>query len=142
MKPNEKIRVVIIEDYHMTRSLLRIILRGEEFDVIGEAIDGERGVAMCKDLQPDIVLLDVVMPNMNGLEALAAIRVDSPDTMVIMVSRLGDEEIVNQAMQAGANGYIVKPFNTASVIDTMNEAREQFILRAPAKRNKAENKEN
>lgn len=136
MKPNEKIRVVIIEDYHMTRSLLRIILRGEEFDVVGEAVDGESGVAMCKKLMPDIILLDVVMPNLNGLEALAEIHLNNPEAMVIMVSRLGDEEIVSQAMQAGANGYIVKPFNTASVIETMNEAREQFILRAPARRGK------
>ncbi|MBX9870031.1 MAG: response regulator [Burkholderiaceae bacterium] len=136
MKPNQKIRVVIIEDYHMTRSLLRIILRGEEFDVVGEAIDGQSGVAMCKKLKPDIVLLDIIMPNLNGLEALAEIRADNPEVLVIMVSRLGDEEVVNQAMQAGANGYIVKPFNTASVIETMNEAREQFILRAPAKRDK------
>jgi DNA-binding NarL/FixJ family response regulator len=134
MKPNQKIRVVIIEDYHMTRSLLRIILRGEEFDVVGEAIDGESGVAMCEKLKPDIILLDVIMPNLNGLEALAKIHVNNPDAMVIMVSRLGDEKIVSQAMQAGANGYIVKPFNTASVIETMNEARGQFILRIPAKR--------
>lgn len=136
MKPSKKIRVVIIEDYHMTRSLLRIILRGEEFDVVGEAVDGTSGVAMCKKTNPDIVLLDVVMPNLNGLEALTEIRINNPDAMVIMVSRLGDEEIVHQAMEAGASGYIVKPFNTASVIDTMNEAREQFILRAPAKRDK------
>jgi len=70
MSAENKIRVVIVDDYDMTRTLLRIILRGERFDIVGEATDGQTGVELCLRLKPDIVLLDVIMPVMNGLEAL------------------------------------------------------------------------
>jgi two-component system chemotaxis response regulator CheY len=127
-----KIRVVIIDDYDMTRSLLKIILRGEKFDIVGEASDGQAGVAMCLALKPDMVLLDVVMPIMNGIEALEKIHQALPKTLVMMVTGNDDHSVVNEAISKGASGYVVKPFNTASVIETMNQARERFILCHPA----------
>ncbi|MFZ6749165.1 response regulator [Undibacterium sp. Ren11W] len=127
-----KIRVVIIDDYDMTRSLLKIILRGEKFDIVGEASDGQSGVEMCLALKPDMVLLDVVMPIMNGIEALEKIRQNLPETLVMMVTGNDDHSVVNEAISKGASGYIVKPFNTASVIETMNQVRERFILCHPA----------
>jgi two-component system chemotaxis response regulator CheY len=127
-----KIRVVIVDDYDMTRSLLKIILRGEKFDIVGEATDGQAGVAMCLALKPDMVLLDVVMPVMNGIEALEKIHQALPKTLVMMVTGNDDHSVVNEAISKGASGYIVKPFNTASVIETMNQARERFILCHPA----------
>ncbi|QJQ06844.1 response regulator transcription factor [Undibacterium piscinae] len=132
MKTENKIRVVIVDDYDMTRTLLKIILRGEQFDVIGEATDGQSGVEMCLKLKPDIILLDVIMPIMNGIDALEKIRAHLPQTLVMMVTGNDDESVVNEAIKKGASGYIVKPFNTASVIETMNQAREKFILRNPA----------
>jgi YesN/AraC family two-component response regulator len=129
MEESRGLKVVIVDDYDMTRTLLRIILRGERFNIVGEAIDGEQGIEMCKKFQPDIVLLDVVMPKMNGIEALKKIRALEHQPMVLMVTSAEEESIVTEAMQLGASGYIVKPFNTASVIDTMNEAREKFVVR-------------
>jgi two-component system chemotaxis response regulator CheY len=87
---------------------------------------------MCLKLKPDIILLDVIMPIMNGIDALEKIRAHLPQTLVMMVTGNDDESVVNEAIKKGASGYIVKPFNTASVIETMNQAREKFILRNPA----------
>ncbi|CAN5893111.1 response regulator [soil metagenome] len=133
MTMQKKIRVVIVEDFEMTRSLLKIILGGEKFDVVGEAVDGRSGVDVCLKLKPDIVLLDLVMPIMNGIDALKEIRVHLPDALVMMVTGNDDESVICDAMANGASGYIVKPFNTASVIETMKDARDTFILRAAAK---------
>lgn len=132
MTEGNKIRVVIIDDYDMTRTLLGIILRGGLFEVVGEANDGKAGVDVCLKLKPDLVLLDVVMPVMNGIEALEAIHAKLPETLVLMVTANDDDDIVKQAMAKGAAGYIVKPFNTASVLETLNQARESFIIRNPA----------
>ena len=132
MTIGEKIRVVIIDDYNMTRTLLGIILRGGQFEVVGEASDGRSGVEMCQRLKPDLVLLDVIMPIMNGIEALEMIHAQLPEIIVLMVTANDNDEIVKQAMEKGAAGYIVKPFNTASVLDTLNQAKESFILRTAA----------
>nr|WP_315486489.1 response regulator [uncultured Undibacterium sp.] len=132
MTEQSTLKVLIVDDYDMTRTLLKIILRGQQFEVIGEAEDGEEGVAMSEALRPDLVLLDVMMPKLNGIEALAKIKQSSHQPMVLMVSGAEDEKIVTQALNLGASGYIVKPFNTASVIETLNQARESFIVRNAA----------
>ena len=133
MNNNTKTTVVIIDDYDMTRSLLKIILRGEQFDIIGEAADGQAGIDLCLKLKPDIVLLDVIMPIMNGIETLEHLRAKLPKTVVVMVTANDEQEIVDQAIEKGAAGYIVKPFNTASVIETMNHVKPKFVIRPPAK---------
>ena len=74
MSEKRVLRVLIVDDYDMTRTLLRIILRGQNFDVIGDATDGVMAIEMCQKLKPDIVLLDVVMPKMNGLDVLAKLK--------------------------------------------------------------------
>ena len=128
----DPLRVLIVDDYDMTRTLLRIILRGQNFDVVGDATDGAMAVEMCQRLKPDIMLLDVVMPKLNGLDVLAKLKELNAMPLVLMVTSAEEEKIVAQAMQLGASGYILKPFNTASVIETVNEARERFILRSAA----------
>ena len=132
MGEKRALRVLIVDDYDMTRTLLRIILRGQNFEVVGDATDGQMAVEMCQRLKPDIMLLDVVMPKMNGLEVLAKLQSMNALPLVLMVTSAEEERVVSQAMQSGASGYILKPFNTASVIETLNEARERFILRSAA----------
>jgi two-component system, chemotaxis family, chemotaxis protein CheY len=133
MSDQKKLRVVIIDDYDMTRSLLRIILRGQAFDVVGEASDGKAGLELCAKVNPDIVFLDVVMPGMNGLDMLKELRIFAGQPMVIMVTGSDDESVVKRAMSEGASGFIVKPFNTESVTVTVNQARDAFVLREAAK---------
>ncbi len=132
MTDKQVLRVLIVDDYDMTRTLLRIILRGQNFEVVGDATDGAMAVEMCQRLKPDIMLLDVVMPKLNGLEVLAKLKSLNALPLVLMVTSAEEEKVVAQAMQLGASGYILKPFNTASVIETLNEARERFIVRSAA----------
>ena len=123
MTSDNKLRVVIIDDYDMSRTLLGIILRGGQFEVVGEAGDGKAGVEVCLRLKPDLVLLDVVMPIMDGIEALEEINKHLPATAVFMVTA-NDDEVVKQAIAKGAVGYILKPFNATSVLETLNQARD------------------
>ena len=114
--------VLIVDDNDAMRSLLRVILRDDELEVIGEAGNGEQGLEMALRLRPDIICLDVVMPKLGGLEALGKLREQLPKTPVLMVTGNADRETVEAAIRGGAAGYIVKPFNAARVLDTVRAA--------------------
>ena len=116
-------KVLIVDDNDMMRTLLRGILRAEECDVIGEARNGIAAIEAIKTMKPDIVFLDVLMPEMNGLDALKAIRDTYPDITVIMITGSPSKENVEGSIQNGAAGFIIKPFNSAKVIETLNRAR-------------------
>jgi two-component system chemotaxis response regulator CheY len=109
-------RMLIVDDSEITRALLRTLLRGEDYDVVGEACNGEQAVEMAQRLKPEIVCLDVDMPKMGGLEALAKIRELLPRTLVLMVTAHTERETVQTAIANGAAGYIVKPFNSGRVL--------------------------
>jgi two-component system chemotaxis response regulator CheY len=111
--------VIIVDDNDMMRSILRGMLRGEEFEVIGEARNGVAAVDIANRLKPDIICLDVMMPEKSGLEALCEIKAARPETEVVMITSSSDPETVQGAIQNGASGYIVKPFNAARVLDTL-----------------------
>ena len=111
--------VIIVDDNDMMRSILRGMLRGEEFEVIGEARNGVAAVDIANRLKPDIICLDVMMPEKSGLEALCEIKAARPETEVVMITSSSDPETVQGAIQNGASGYIVKPFNAAKVLDTL-----------------------
>ena len=110
---------MVVDDNDMMRSILRGMLRGEEYDVVGEARNGLSAVEMVERLKPDIVCMDVIMPEKNGIEALGEIKAKLPETEVIMVTGNSDPETVQGAIQNGASGYIVKPFNAAKVLNTL-----------------------
>lgn len=118
----KRISVVIAEDNDMMRSLLRAMLRGDEYDVIGEARNGIAAVDMVNRLKPDIVCMDVIMPEKNGIDALCEIKAALPETEVIMVTGNSDPETVQESIQNGASGFIIKPFNAARVLDTLSKA--------------------
>ncbi|MEN9479435.1 MAG: hypothetical protein RLZZ298_830 [Pseudomonadota bacterium] len=111
--------VIIVDDNDMMRSILRGMLRGEEYEVIGEARNGVAAVDIANRLKPDIICLDVMMPEKGGIEALCEIKVARPETEVVMITSSSDPETVQGAIQNGASGYIVKPFNAAKVLDTL-----------------------
>lgn len=120
---NKRASVLIVDDNDLMRTLLRGILRGEEYDVAGEARNGAAAVEMSERLKPDIVCLDVMMPEMDGLEALQAIKAAQPDISVVMISGNASADNVREALAQGAAGFIVKPFNAARVIDTLDRVR-------------------
>lgn len=114
-------KVVIVDDNDLMRTLLRGMLRGEEYRVVGEARNGLQAVEAVQRLYPDIVCLDVMMPEMDGLEALQAIKQARPQTAVIMITGNPSVENVQESIQGGAASFIVKPFNTAKVLDTLGK---------------------
>ena len=116
-QPPRKPSVLVVDDDSIMRETLKLILRSEEYPIAGEAANGEDAVAFCQDSKPDIVLLDINMPKMDGLQALQEIRKVSPGTAVLMVSADATMGKVKEAVERGAAGFVVKPLNPASVLD-------------------------
>jgi two-component system chemotaxis response regulator CheY len=123
---SEHIRVLIVDDNDMTRETLRVILRSEGYSVVGEAMDGDHAVDMAEKLKPDLILLDVLMPKVSGIEALRNIRLVLPHVKVLMVTSNKDQETVAEAVKIGISGYIVKPFNAKKVLDVMDGISHQI----------------
>ena len=119
---HNKPRVFIADDDMMIRSLLRLILREDGYNVVGEAATGEGIVDDCKHAHPEVLLLDINMPGADGLQVLEKIRVAQPEVKVIMISADATLERVTEALQKGASGFIVKPFNAAKVLDDISNA--------------------
>lgn len=117
--------VLIVDDNDMMRSILRGILRGDAYEVTGEARNGAQAIEVAERLKPDIVCLDVMMPEMDGLEALIEIKANQPATQIVMITSSADPATVQNAIQNGASGFIVKPFNAAKVLDTLEKIRSR-----------------
>jgi len=94
-----------------------------DFNVIGEAENGKVAVKLFRQLEPDIVLMDITMPEMDGLEALKEIMKINPRAKVIMISAVGKEEMVRDAVLSGAKGFIVKPFKEETLIKTLEKMK-------------------
>lgn len=122
----KRVSILIVEDNDMMRTILRSILRGEEYDVIGEARNGVIGVEMADRLKPDIVCMDVVMPEKNGLEAMSEIKAARPETEIVMITSNTDPDTVQESIMNGACGFIVKPFNAAKVLDTLTKVSSRL----------------
>lgn len=102
-------RIVIADDHHVVREALRVLLDLDpDVDVVGEAADGAEAVRLARELQPDLVLMDLAMPVMDGITATAAIRREIPSTEVLALTSVLDDESIAGAIQAGAIGYLLK----------------------------------
>src|SRR5690606_211050 len=111
------VRVVIAEDHAVVREGLRMFLRGDGagIEVVGEATDGREAVELARQLRPDVVLMDLVMPVMDGISAIAAIRQDLPEVEVVALTGFIEDHLVTGALRAGAIGYLVKDADADSV---------------------------
>ena len=117
MEKSEKSSVMVVDDDSMMREMLKFILRSEHYPVIGEASNGQDAIALCARKKPGLVLLDINMPKMDGMQVLEEIRKISPATIVLMVSAEATMDKVREAIEKGADGFVVKPLNPASVLD-------------------------
>ena len=115
-------KVLIVDDNDLMRTLLRTILRGDQYEVIGEARDGVEALELAERLRPDIICLDILMPKIGGLEALQTIRAMHPEIVVVMVTGSPSVDNVREAIQGGASGFIIKPFNAGKVLNTVSRA--------------------
>jgi two-component system chemotaxis response regulator CheY len=110
------INVLIADDLKFIKLVLRELLEKAGFRVVGEASNGEEAVELYQDKRPDVVLMDITMPKMDGLAALKQILKFDPQAKVIMCSALGQQNLIAQALQLGAKDFIVKPFREERVI--------------------------
>jgi len=109
LKGASPVRVLIVDDHAVLRAGLRMLLQAEpDIDVVGEAADGAEAVARARELAPDIVLLDVAMPQVGGLEVVPQIREVSPKSRVLMLTMYDDEGYLREALAAGSSGYVLK----------------------------------
>ena len=115
--------ILVVDDNPAIREILRGILRHDaRFNVIGDAANGQMAMDLVSALRPDLVCLDILMPGMDGLEVLGRIRESHPMTRVVVVSGASTPDVVSQALKAGASGFVVKPFNAAKVLQTLETA--------------------
>ena len=115
-------KILIVDDNDLMRTLLRSILRNEDYQIIGETRNGALAIEFIKRNKPDLICMDVMMPEMDGLEALKAIKETYPEIAVVMITGNPSVDNVQESIQSGANGFIVKPFNAAKVLDTLKQA--------------------
>jgi two-component system, chemotaxis family, chemotaxis protein CheY len=111
--------VLICDDAVFMRTMLSDILTNAGFSVVGQAQTGEEAVAKYKELQPDLVTMDIVMPDMGGIEAVRKIVEEYPDAKILMCSAMGQQSLVVEAIQAGARDFVVKPFQPSRVLEAV-----------------------
>jgi len=130
MKPT---RVLLADDHTLIRAGLRLVVEQQpEFTVVGEAADGRQAVALAESLKPDIVVMDIGMPGLNGIEACRQIRESLPDTQVVMLSMHSDEGYVLRALKAGARAYLLKDSAEADLARAIRAASEGKSFFSPA----------
>lgn len=114
-------RILIVDDAAFMRMMIKEILTKNGYEVVGEAPDGVQAVEKYKELQPDLVTMDITMPEKDGVQALRDIRSLDPNAKVIMCSAMGQQAMVIDAIQAGAKDFIVKPFQAERVLEAIKK---------------------
>lgn len=115
-------RIMVVDDNAFMRNNLKNILTGAGFEVVAEASDGLEAVTTYQTATPDLVTLDITMPNMDGVQALKELKGLDPDARVIMVSAMGQEALVVEAITSGAADFVVKPFEASRVVGAVTNA--------------------
>jgi len=111
--------VLICDDALFMRTMLAEIMEQAGFEVAGQASTGAEAVRMYRDLQPDLVTMDIIMPDMGGIDAVREIVREYPDANIVMCSAMGQQSLVIEAIQAGARDFIVKPFQPGRVMEAV-----------------------
>jgi two-component system chemotaxis response regulator CheY len=115
-------KVLIVDDAAFMRMMLRDILAKNGFEVVGEADNGKVAVQMYSELKPDVVTMDITMPEMDGIAAVKKIKEADPAAKVVMVSAMGQQAMVIEAIRSGAADFIVKPFQPDRVLEALGKA--------------------
>ena len=115
-------KILIVDDASLIRVVLKDIISNKGFEIVGEAKDGFEAISKYKIYSPDIVIMDITMPGFNGIEALKQILAINPNAKVIICSALGQKQLVAEAIQIGACDFIVKPFKSERVLESIRRA--------------------
>ena len=117
-------KVLIVDDAAFMRMMLKDILTKNGHEVVGEAANGIEMLSKYEETQPDIVILDITMPEMDGLTAIKELRKKHPDANVVMCSAMGQQSMVIDAIQSGARDFIVKPFQADRIIECLSKLKK------------------
>lgn len=115
------VKVLIVDDAAFMRMTIKMMLEKNGFEIAGEADGGESAVKKYQECHPDIVTMDITMPDMNGIESLKLIRRQDPKAKVVMITAMGQESMVKESVLNGAKSFIVKPFKEEHVIETLTK---------------------
>lgn len=114
-------RILLADDAAFMRLMLRNILEGAGYQVVGEAQNGREAIEKFRELKPDMVISDMVMPEKGGIDVIREVLAEFPDANVLICSAIGQQALVIEAIQAGAKDYLVKPFEQSNVIETVSK---------------------
>ena len=132
MNAKTPIKVMIVDDHAVVRSgLSAFLMVFDDLDFVGEASSGEEAIRLCKRLHPDVILMDLVMPGIDGAAATQAIREDCPDTQVIALTSFKEQELVQGALKAGAIGYLLKNISADELVSAIRAAHAGKPTLAP-----------
>ena len=133
------IRILLVDDHPIVRQGLKTLLEGHSgWEVIGEASDGAEAVEKAKDLSPDVMVLDVTMPRMNGLEACRLLRHECPGLEILFVTQHDSPQMMREALEAGARGYVVKSNAARDLLAAVDAVSQHRVFTALNGRNVAE----
>jgi NarL family two-component system response regulator LiaR len=116
------IRILIADDHLMVRKGLSTLIQGvSDFALVGEAENGRQAIFMCNDLQPDVILMDLVMPEVGGIEAIRLIHAENPSVNMIALTSFPDQQLIKQALEAGARGFLYKDVGADELINAIHQ---------------------
>ncbi len=118
--------VLIVDDSRTSRRILKNLLEKNGFNVVGDAENGEAGYMKYKELKPDIVTMDITMPDMDGIESLSLIKREDENAKVVMITAAGQKEKMVTALKRGADEFITKPFDEAEIVSVLNRLAESM----------------
>ncbi|PLS16790.1 two-component system response regulator [Bacillus sp. M6-12] len=113
-------RILIVDDAKFMRITLCNILKKADFEIAGEGENGRQAIEMFRELKPDLVIMDITMPELSGLDAIKQIKLEFPQAKVIMCSAMGQQKMVMEAIEAGAKDFIIKPFDENRVLEAVS----------------------
>lgn len=114
-------KVLIVDDSMYMRTLIKEALEEAGYEIIGEAANGESAIDMALEMDPDLITLDNILPDMIGIDILKVIKEEGLHSKVVMVSAVGQQSVINEGMELGASDYIVKPFTSDHLVEVMNK---------------------
>lgn len=127
------IRVILADDHHLVRGGIRALLeRAEDIEVVGEAEDGQQAIDLTRRLAPDVLVMDIAMPRLDGIQAAERIRALGLATRVVILSMHADETLVRQALRGGASGYLLKSSVTEEMLVALRAAMRDEVYLSPA----------
>jgi len=129
---DKPIRILVADDHLIIRQGLRLILETQDgFELVGEAADGVEAIRLCAELKPEVVLMDLRMPGMDGLTAIERLRVEQPGIAVVILTTFNEDDLMMRGLRAGAKGYLLKDTDRETLFNTIRAARRGETLLKP-----------